>query len=122
VNFFGNNLRVLRIRNGHTQEDMEKLLGIGKNTWSHYENSKSEPSMACLIQISNFFGVTLDELIVKRLGDNEVQVKKKPRPYPTNDKSGKVKESGFEYLKKKVEKLEKEFDSMKKSQSGKKSG
>jgi transcriptional regulator with XRE-family HTH domain len=101
---------------------MEKLLGIGKNTWSHYENSKSEPNMACIIQISKFFGVTLDELILEKLDDNGKQAQKKPKPYPTNSKSSKVKESGFEYLLKKVEKMEKELDSMKKSQSGKKSG
>lgn len=121
MNFFGNNLRVLRIKNGHTQEDMEKLLGIGKNTWSHYENSKSEPNMACLIQISNFFGVTLDELIVEKLEGEETQAKKSPKPYPKNYKISRVRESGYNYLLKKVEKLEKDLDSIRRSQSLKES-
>lgn len=120
MNYLGNNLRVLRTRNGHTQKDMEDLLGIGEKTWSNYENNNSEPGIETLIQISNFFGVTLDELIVDKLDDAGKQVQKKPKPYPRLTKSSKVKESGFEYLLKKVEKMEKDLDSMKKSQSGKK--
>lgn len=120
VNFFGNNLRVLRLRAGHTQEEMEQLLGIGKNTWSNYENSKSQPGIEGLIQISNFFGVTLDTLIVDKL-DDQKHVPKKPKPYPKAVKTTKVKESGFEYLLKKVERMEKDLDSIKKSQTGKKS-
>ena len=120
--FFGNNLRVLRTRNGHTQEDMERLLGISKNTWSNYENSKSEPSIEGLQQISNFFGVTLDQLILQNLDDNDKHVPKRPRPYAKNNKSGKVNESEIKYLKKEFKKLGKRFDSLIKSQSEKKSG
>lgn len=118
VNFFGNNLRVLRLRAGRTQEEMEQLLGIGKNTWSNYENSRSQPGIEGLIQISNFFGVTLDTLIVEKL-DDEKHVPKKPKPYSKVVRATKVKENGFEYLLKKVERMEKDLDSMKKSQGGK---
>jgi transcriptional regulator with XRE-family HTH domain len=100
---------------------MEDLLGVREKTWSNYENGVSEPGIEGLIQISNFFGVTLDALIVEDLNDDGKHMPKKPKPYLKVAKSSKVKESGFEYLLKKVERIEKDLDSMRKSKSGKKS-
>lgn len=122
MNFLGNNLRMLRNRAGHTQKDMEDLLGVREKTWSNYENGVSEPGIEGLIQISNFFGVTLDALITQDLNDDGRHVPKKPKPYLKVAKSSKIKESGFEYLKKKVERMEKDLNSIKKSQTEKKSG
>lgn len=116
--FFGNNLRVLRTRNGYTQEDMERILGIGSKTWSHYENSKSQPNIEVLAQISNFFGVTLDQLIMEKLEEDIASSQKKPKPYPMNQKSSKVKEPGLGYLLKEVRQIRKDLDSIMNTKSG----
>lgn len=121
MKYLGNNLRILRMRGGHTQKEMERLLNIGEKTWSNYENKNSEPKLDILIVISEFFGVTLDELVLEDLDDSGKHPQKKAKPYSKIPKSSKVNENGFEYLRKKVEKLEQRLDSINKSQPAKKS-
>ncbi|HYC30505.1 MAG TPA: helix-turn-helix transcriptional regulator, partial [Chitinophagaceae bacterium] len=61
--FFGKNLRYLREKQQLTQVEIAPLIGFTKATWSNYENGASQPAMDGLIKISNYFGITLDELI-----------------------------------------------------------
>jgi len=42
-------------------------MSFSRTTWSNYELGKSEPSIKGLIDISNFFGITLDQLLAKDL-------------------------------------------------------
>lgn len=72
----GRNLRYLRKKENYTQTDMAKLLGYkDKSSCSLIENGLYEPSMDGLITISEFFGVTIDDLLKKDLskaGDEDV--------------------------------------------------
>ncbi len=63
VNNFSKNVYFLRKMKGLRQEEMLEEIGVGRTTWSNYENNLTEPSIEGLINISIFFGVTLDELI-----------------------------------------------------------
>jgi transcriptional regulator with XRE-family HTH domain len=121
MNNFGKNLRYLREKNDHTQDDIEIFIGIKKTTWSHYENGKSEPSMERLIQISNFFGVTLNELIVDDLAKRENaedNMQTKNKPYASDRSYMKMEDgnTGYGYIIKELKRLRKEMDAMKQSQ------
>jgi transcriptional regulator with XRE-family HTH domain len=61
--FLGKNLKYLRKQRGLNQDEMQAGTGVGRGTWSNYEKEDTEPSNQTLIDISNFFGVTVDELL-----------------------------------------------------------
>ena len=64
------NIKVLRKRLGLTQEDLSKKLGKTKATISDYEKGKSLPPLDILIQLSEIFQVSLDELVHTDLREN----------------------------------------------------
>jgi transcriptional regulator with XRE-family HTH domain len=58
------NLKYLRTKYDMTQEDMAKLLGFkGKSSYCLIEKGKTELSIEKLMIVSDYFGITLDELI-----------------------------------------------------------
>lgn len=63
-----NNLKYLRKRNGYRQEDMAKLLGYkDKSSYCLIENGITQVSVDNLVNVSEFFGVTVDDLLKKDL-------------------------------------------------------
>lgn len=52
-----------RKERGLTQAAMAESLGMKRSTYSLYESGKREPNIDTLQTISNFFGITLDDLI-----------------------------------------------------------
>lgn len=81
------NLLYLRKKKGLLQEDMQLRVGIQRTTWSNYENGITDPSVADLVIFSNFFGISLDDLITADLAAHDAHEqpgKRKPKrkPYP----------------------------------------
>lgn len=60
---FGEKLRSLRSEKGITQEVLAKKINVTRQTISGWERGRSEPDIAMLIQLSNFFSITVDELL-----------------------------------------------------------
>lgn len=60
---FSANLKRLRESRGLYQKDMAAKLGQKTNTYQNYELGKSEPSIAGLCKLADFFGVSIDELV-----------------------------------------------------------
>ena len=56
-------LRVLRKFNDLGQDKLAEALNISSKTISHWETGYTEPSISQLIQLADFFDVTLDELM-----------------------------------------------------------
>lgn len=62
------NLKYLRRIEGYRQEDMARLLGYrGKQGYSSIETGISNISIENLVNISEYFGVTVDDLLKKDL-------------------------------------------------------
>lgn len=69
-----NNLKYLRKTSGYTQTDMARLLGYkGKSSLSLIESEDTELSIERLLNISNFFGVTVDDLLKKDLSKGGIE-------------------------------------------------
>ena len=62
---FPENLKLLRSTNKVGQKELANLLNISVKTVSHWETGYCEPSIAQLITLSDFFGITIDELVGK---------------------------------------------------------
>ena len=62
-------LKEWRIARGIQQKDLASTLGIGANTLSQYENGKREPDNNTLVQLADYFNVSVDYL----LGRDEIK-------------------------------------------------
>lgn len=72
---FGRNLNFLRKSLGINGKEIAKILGVSPSTYSKYENGLVQPDMDGLVTISEFFGVTIDDLLKKdlsKVGDEDV--------------------------------------------------
>ncbi len=63
VNKFKDILKELRLEKGLGQVELAKKLGVSKGVISLWENGLREPGMYSLILISDFFGISIDELV-----------------------------------------------------------
>ena len=66
---FNDKLMKLRKENSLSQEELAEKLGVTRQTISKWELGQTTPDMEKLSQISNVFGVSVDELL-NEAGDN----------------------------------------------------
>ena len=59
---FGEFLRNIRKREGITQFQLGRLLGVSDRAVSKWENHLSKPKSKLLLKISDLFGLSIDEL------------------------------------------------------------
>ena len=78
VSMIGKRLRALRKEKGLKQIDIANVLGVSRTTYTQYETEKSEPDLATVAKLAEFFKVTTDYLLGK---SNE------PHPTVTPDSS-----------------------------------
>lgn len=58
----GRRLSSLRVESGFTQEEIQKLTGINRTTYSKNESGKAAPSLSNLHIFAKLYGVSLDYL------------------------------------------------------------
>ena len=63
---YGEVLRELRIYHGYKQKDISNYLNITSQAYSNYENNKRTPDIETMHKISQFYGITVDQLISYR--------------------------------------------------------
>ena len=63
MNTIGKNIARLRSQRQMTQEEMALDLGVGRQTLVRWETGKSTPGAIDVIALSEYFGVTSDELL-----------------------------------------------------------
>ncbi|MDD4970697.1 MAG: helix-turn-helix transcriptional regulator [Paludibacter sp.] len=61
--YISNNLKFLRKRKRRTQEDISSAIHIKRTTYSGYENEISTPSLGNLIALSDYYGISIDNLV-----------------------------------------------------------
>lgn len=57
------NLKNLRKNKGLTQQECCELLSIPKTTFCYYEQGRTEPDIATIIKLADFFGCSVDYLL-----------------------------------------------------------
>ena len=53
-------LKEIRIKSGRTQQEVAKEVNLTQNTYSNYENEKTEPDIKTLIKLADYFHTTID--------------------------------------------------------------
>lgn len=59
----GKKLKEARIRSGLTQEKVAEEIKVSRQTISNWENEKSYPDIINVIDLSNLYATTLDDLL-----------------------------------------------------------
>lgn len=62
---FALRLRTLRKKAKLTQADVAEKLNIHRTAYTKYETDRANPDKACLVTLSEMFGVSVDELLGK---------------------------------------------------------
>lgn len=70
-NHLPENLSFLRESAELKQADIQNRLGIVRNTWSNWENRRSEPGIDNLLKIAHFFDMDVGKLITEDLSQVE---------------------------------------------------
>ena len=64
----GKNLKLLRNRLKKSQEEVATDLNLTRSSYSGYENNVAQPNLESLILLSEYYKVTIDDLIKKDFG------------------------------------------------------
>lgn len=62
---FSYRLKSLREDNDLTQSELARILKVSRETISGYENAGKEPNFELLVQIADYFDVSLDYLLCR---------------------------------------------------------
>ena len=65
----GKNLKALRKYKGMSQEEIAQALSMNRSTYSGYENGVAFPNIENLISFSDFFQISIDDLVKKDFAD-----------------------------------------------------
>lgn len=57
-----NTIKMLRKQEGLRQEDFAKALGVTRQTIIAIENDKYDPSLELAMKISNYFGISVNDI------------------------------------------------------------
>ena len=68
----GEQINNLRKQHGLSQDDFVNLFNVSRQTISNWENGKSYPDLEMIINVSDYFKISIDELL-----KNDVQTVKK---------------------------------------------
>ncbi|MGI4744302.1 MAG: XRE family transcriptional regulator [Janthinobacterium lividum] len=72
MSYVGKNIRKLRTVKKLSQAAFAELFGLARPSVGAYEEGRSEPKMETLIQIAQYFGLSVDLLLTKELTVNEL--------------------------------------------------
>lgn len=59
----GKKLKDARIKSEYTQETVAEKINVSRQTISNWENEKSYPDIMSVIELSNLYSISLDELL-----------------------------------------------------------
>ena len=75
MSIFSKNLRYLRKKGNHNQDEIAILFRKRANTIGNWENQKSEPSLTELMKLGEFFKTSVEDLLhtdLEKLSDTPV--------------------------------------------------
>ena len=59
----GKKLKDARMKSGFTQEKVAEKINVSRQTISNWENEKSYPDIISVIELSNLYSISLDDLL-----------------------------------------------------------
>lgn len=79
MDFFSKNLTYLRTIKGISQAELAEFMGFStRTTISNYENGRGKPGFDDLIKISQYFNVSIDDILNKQLALGSTEIVEEP--------------------------------------------
>ena len=78
-------LKELRKVNGYTQDYVASVLGIVRQTYSHYETGNRKPSAEALYKLAGLYNISVDDLIALSVEFDENIYYDLPAPSPASE-------------------------------------
>ena len=75
------NLKRFRKYNGYTQQQISDYLGITRQAYSHYEAGERVPNYVILTKIAEFYGISVDNLVLPEDEFGNMKRTEKTSPY-----------------------------------------
>ena len=82
-------LKMMRLNNRLTQQQVAKLLNIDRSTYTYYETGKIKPDVDTLIKLCCIFNVSL-EMLTKDTADNREAVRESVEEYLHNGENSQT--------------------------------
>jgi transcriptional regulator with XRE-family HTH domain len=68
------NIKYLRKKNSRSQQELANALKIGRTSLGDYERGRTEPDISILISLSDYFSISIDDLIRKDLQKEDYEI------------------------------------------------
>src|SRR5258706_5438126 len=98
MSLFSKNLRFLRKRGNYNQDEISILFSKRANTIGNWENQKSEPSLAELMKLGEFFKVSTEDLLhtdlEKRSFHKDLESRAVVQPYSLQESPASLAREG----------------------------
>lgn len=102
---FGENIKILRNKNGLTQEQLANAICVTRQTISAWEKKLSYPDVNILAKINEIFGISMDELIFGKIADINANIIMQDN-FCEENVIGSIKKKGFyDILKEDIQKF-----------------
>lgn len=72
MTFFGKNIKKIRTLKKLSQTDFALLFDLNRGNISAYEEGRSEARIDTIIQVANYFSISIDRLLTKDMTINEI--------------------------------------------------
>jgi transcriptional regulator with XRE-family HTH domain len=95
MSIIGNNIKKIRIAKKLTQTEFAKLFGLKRTALGAYEEGRSEPKIDILIQISEYFRLSIESLIKKEITVNEIFHFRTDLLFPAKSKNLRILQKEF---------------------------
>ena len=90
---FGINLKQLRREKNLTQEELAECLNLSPQTISKWENRLSMPDISLLPVLADYFGITVDALLLHDAGEQKKEMKEFAKHIHELEEQGKMQEA-----------------------------
>jgi transcriptional regulator with XRE-family HTH domain len=88
MSLFSKNLRFLRKKGNHNQDEISILFNKRANTIGNWENQKSEPNLAELMKLGEYFKVSIQDLLHSDLEKQSEYPVREQRSEPATMEAG----------------------------------
>lgn len=72
LSYVGENIKKIRQAKKLSQADFSKIFNLARASVGAYEEGRSEPKIEMLISMANYFGISIDALLTRKLTVNEI--------------------------------------------------
>ena len=94
---FAKRVKELRLERGYSQEELGRLLGVKKQTVTHWEAGNNYPNSDTLVKMANLLDVSTDYLlgINREKFENIANIKLHPKEQDAINRYNRMKEAGL---------------------------